>query len=62
VRTTNEIDELFAKVDTRQKSTPGKKQAARMNKLEALLIMRGNEALTFLEVSRIYDESCPGTA
>jgi hypothetical protein len=31
---------------------PGKKQAARMNKLEALLIARGNEALTFTEVGK----------
>lgn len=52
VRTTNEIDELFAKVDTRVQGQPGKKQAARMNKLEALLIARGNEALTFAEVGK----------
>jgi hypothetical protein len=48
IRTTNEIDELFAKVDKRPVA-PGKKQEVRMNKLEALLIARGNEALTFSE-------------
>jgi hypothetical protein len=50
-RTTNEIDELFAKVDKRP-IAPGKKQAARLNKLEALLIARGNESLTFAEVGK----------
>lgn len=51
VRTTNEIDELFAKVEAKT-VRPGKKQVARLNRLEALLIARGNEALTFAEVGK----------
>jgi nucleoside-triphosphatase THEP1 len=51
IRTTNEIDELFAKVE-KLPAKPGKKQAARMNKLESPLIARGNEALTFAEVGK----------
>jgi hypothetical protein len=41
IRTTNEIDELFAKVEARVQVRPGRKQETRMNKLEALLIARG---------------------
>jgi hypothetical protein len=51
VRTTNEIDELFAKVETKT-VCPGKKQEARLNRLEALLIARANEPLTFSEIGK----------
>jgi hypothetical protein len=51
IRTANEIDELFFRVN-KQPTAPGKKQAARLNKLEALLIARGNEALTFSEAGK----------
>jgi hypothetical protein len=51
VRTTNEIDELFAKVEAKT-VRHGKKQEARLNRLEALLIARGNEPLTFSEIGK----------
>jgi hypothetical protein len=37
------------------KRSVGKKQDARLNKLEALLIARGNEALTFSEVGKFLE-------
>jgi hypothetical protein len=56
LRTTNEIDELFAKVNTKAKASgPGLKQDVRLNRLEALLIARRNEPLTFAEIGKFLE-------
>lgn len=56
VRTTNEIDELFAKVAYIQEvRTPGKLQAKRLKKLDYLLTSRSNEAMTFSEIGKILE-------
>lgn len=56
VRTTNEIDELFAKVGHIQEARrPGKLTERRLKKLDYLLASRSNEAMTFSEIGKILE-------
>ena len=55
IRTTNEIDDLFAKQNIKSQTRPGKKQEMRLNKLEALLIARGNEPITYAEIGKFLE-------
>jgi hypothetical protein len=56
VRTTNEIDALFAKVDYIQEvRKPGKLTERRLKKLDYLLASRSNEAMTFSEIGKILE-------
>jgi hypothetical protein len=56
VRTTNEIDELFAKVaHIIEVRTPGKLTERRLKKLDYLLTSRSNEAMTFSEIGKIHE-------
>ena len=56
VRTTNEIDELFAKVGHAQEARkPGKLTERRLKKLDYLLTSRSNEAMTFSEIGKILE-------
>jgi hypothetical protein len=56
VRTTNEIDELFAKVaHITEVRKPGKLTERRLKKLDYLLASRSNEAMTFSEIGKILE-------
>lgn len=56
VRTTNEIDELFAKIGrVQQIRQPGKLTERRLKKLDYLLASRSNEAMTFSEIGKILE-------
>lgn len=56
VRTTNEIDELFAKVaHIMEVRNPGKLTERRLKKLDYLLASRSNEAMTFSEIGKILE-------
>lgn len=54
VRTTNEIDEIFAKLD-RRAVVPGERHAARLKKLDRCLSARKNEPLTFSEIGKLLE-------
>ena len=56
VRTTNELDELFAKVSQiREDRKPGKLTERRLKKLDYMLTSRSNEAMTFAEIGKILE-------